>query len=219
MSIEVIVAAPDKLLTTVAKVKATLGISSTDQDELIEDMVRAASDFVVTYCGRDFARQRVRESIVSKGTPELLLSLTPVINIEFVDYDDSEITDWVLYDKEAGIIQRRNGFQSTNLPFHTIDRAPSSYHEKRWHVTYTGGFVLPNWDVSEGTRNLPYDLERAVIDMVKTQVKTAPIDGNMRSYKIGDTQITWDRSLGETGAGGIIPNSALSVLNYYRRPF
>lgn len=214
MTIEVLEPAPDKLLTSLDAVKTTMGITNDDGDPLLLDIIKAASQFVVSYTGRDFALQTVKESKISNGDPELLLSITPIVEIEKVELDDHTIDGWVLYDAEAGIIQRRGGFQSTNLPFGTINRFPSSYAEKRWHITYTGGFILPGWGSSHGERNFPYDLERAVIDMVKAQVKTANLDTGMTRYKIGETQITWAAE----GAGSL-PKSAENVLNYYRRAF
>lgn len=220
MAIEVLEAAPDKLLTTVAAVKTTLGITVDTQDDLIEDMIGAASDFVVTYTGRDFALQSVRETMPGKGVPELLLSLTPVVSVESVELDDAEIDGWVLQDPDVGTIFRRSGFYDTSLKQTNMDNAPSNWYENRYAVTYEGGYVLPNWGLSQGTRNFPRDLERAVIDIVKTMVFTSKQDGTMKSYKIGDTSITWDRSMtSDSQLAGLVPSSALAVLNYYRRPF
>lgn len=220
MSIEVLEPAPSTMLTTVERVKARLGISNDSQDEMIEEMIKAASDFVVKFCGREFALQRVKESLVSKGVPELLLSLTPVVDFEFVEFDDTVIEDVTLYDAEAGIIQRRSGFRSTTIPNRTIDFAPSNYHEKRWHVTYTGGYILPSYGVSQGPRTLPYDLERAVLEIVKTELTSLQFDGTLKSYRIGDTAITWERGAGSRDSvQALVPNSALAILRYYQRPF
>jgi hypothetical protein len=151
----------------------------------------------------------------------LLLSLTPVIEVTLVEFDDGEITDWSVYDNAAGIIQRRARFKSTEFVHNNLDLAPTNYGEKRWHVTYTGGYVLPGWTGTPSpTRTLPYDLERAVVSMVKTQLASVKFDGTMKSYKIGDTAIVWDTGSAETGnVSALVPNSAMAVLNYYRRAF
>lgn len=222
MSIEVIEAAPSTLLTTVDTVKRTLGITVDTQDELIEEMIAATSDFIVRYTGRDFARQTVKESLPGKGVPELLLSLTPIINIEKTEFKGSDAGPVILVDRESGVIQREGGFHSTSIGWPTINRHPSGYYRYDWEVTYDGGYVLPGWGTSHGNRTLPYDIERAVVDIVKSQMLTKNIDGTMRSYKIGDTTIQWDRSaLSHASAAvtGLVPGSALAVLNYYRRVF
>lgn len=224
-SITVVTPPPATDLTTVDKVKLTFGITGTDHDVLIGDMIKAASDFAVRYTGRQFAKQTVKESLPSKGVGqfELILSLTPIVGeLELVEFDTEEISDVVILDAEAGFIQRRGGFRTTALGHPSLDFHPSSSAEYRWHVTYTGGYVLPGWDEEDhGSRTLPYDLERAIIEMVKSQFSSRKFDGTMKSYKIGDTAITWDRALSSdaSGAASIIPASALGVLNYYRRAY
>lgn len=222
MSIQVLEPPPSKWLTNLEAVKLTLGISDNSQDELLGSLIAAASDFVKSYTGREFALQTVKESLAGRGLPDLILSLTPIVEVEKVEFDDTEIEDWVVLDKEAGFIQRKAGFTSTIIGYNTINRFPSSYEEKRWHVTYTGGYVLPSFGCSQGQRNLPHDLERAVIGMVKTAVSAVQLDGTMKSYKIGDTSVTWDRSISSEsvpGLASLVPSSALAVLNYYRRAY
>lgn len=225
MSIEVITAAPDKLLTKLATVKAAMGITASTYDTLLGDLIAAASDFAVRYCGREFAKQTVKESIAGKGLPDAMISLTPIVEIEKIELDDAEMDGWTILDREAGFIQRRGSFTSTNLPNPTITPHPSNYYEKRWHVTYTGGYVLPGWTGDGVVRNLPYDLERAIIAMIKSQFakdSAGIVDGTMKSYKIGDTTIQWETSpqaLGPDNVGALIPGAALAVLNYYKRVF
>lgn len=224
MAIEVLEPAPDKLLTTVAKFKVNMGITKDDNDEIIEDMIAAASDFVVRYTGRDFALQTVRESLPGKGTVELILSLTPLLTLEEVTLRGQLFDDCRILDREGGYITRRGGFISTAIPYNTIDQHPSYQHNLDWEVTYQGGYVLPGWDASQGKRTLPYDLERAVIEMVKSQFQTRGMDGTMKSYRIGDTSIVWERANASSGdpaqaALAGIPASAISVLNWFRRAF
>lgn len=222
MSIQVLEPPPSTWLTSLEAVKLTLGITDNSQDELLGSLIASASDFVKSYTGRDFALQTVKESLAGRGLPDLVLSLTPIVEVEKVEFDDTEIDDWVILDKEAGFIQRKFGFNSTNIPYDTINRFPSNYEEKRWHVTYTGGYVLPSFGCSQGQRNLPYDLERAIIGMVKTAISSLQFDGTMKSYKIGDTTVTWDRTVSSSEAAGLsslVPSSSLAVLNYYRRAF
>lgn len=220
MSIEIIEAAPSTLLTTVAAVKTRMGITTDENDDLIEDMIKAASDFTVNYCGREFALQEVKESLPGKGMPNLLLSLTPIIELSLVEYDDDEVSNCSILDDKAGIIQCLDGFKDTSFKHNTIDRYPSSFYQNRYHVTYTGGYVLPGWGSSQGVRTLPYDLEQAIMEMVQSQFSTRKFDGTVKSYKIGDTAITWDRSASMDAGGGVaLPQRVVGVLNYYRRAF
>lgn len=217
--ITVIEEAPSTRLTTKEKVKALLGISDTANDTIIDDMIDGASQFAVNFIGRPLAQQQVKESLAGKGLPDLLLSLTPLISVTSVLYDTTAYTDYVIYDKDSGILQRSNaaGFTDTNLRLNTIDRAPSSYYEKRWHVTYWGGYRLPSFGVSQGMEGprLPFDLERAIIEMVKAQYHNMKVDGSMTRYRIGETEVHWDRRNGQS----FLPSAAEKVLEFYRRPF
>lgn len=218
MAIEVITPAVDNYLTSVDKLKLILGISDNSQDSLLEEMIKQASDLIETYTGRVFAEEEVVESLPGKGTPDILLSRTPIINVTSVKFDTTETPGWVILDKDAGIIQRRDGWLNTNLSWATISPHESSYYENRWHFTYTGGYKLPS---AGAQRNLPYDLERACIEISKTYHEQAQMDGTLESYKIGDTSVKWAKR-SASGSGGefsSIPNIALNVLDYYRRAF
>lgn len=232
MSLVVIEGPPDTLLTSLDNVKASLGISATDMDDQIIDMIKAASDFACRYCGRQFALQTVKEGLPGKGTPELLLSLTPIVELTSVSYNDDAMdpASLTITDAEAGIIQSSLGFRGTyfGVPG-TIDPHPSSYAQERYFVIYQGGYVLPSWGDSQGDRTLPYDLERAVIDTVKAMVKSGSggivWDGVMSSYKIGDTAVSWGNKTSaqstalDGGVSAYFPPSALAVLNWYKRAY
>lgn len=229
MSTTIIVPAPTRNLTSLATLKRMLNIVDDSKDEELAMVIAASSDYVCNYCGREFAMQTVREELKSAGTPELLLSLTPIINIDQVAYDDVSVDGWTLYDADAGIIQDVPNFRSTMLRSTTWDDHPSSYGRKRWSVTYTGGYVLPDWGESQGDRTLPFDLERAVLDLCRatyaqSQLDPSVLDPNMSKYKIGDTEITWGGRSKQTGgsgnrdnSGGLLPPTSKAVLDYYRR--
>lgn len=232
MGIEVIEPAPDKLLTTLRQVKLTMGIAldNTDNDELLSDMIASASAFVMKYCNRDFAMQTVVESLPGKGVPRLMVSLTPIVEITSISYNGSEFDGWTILDRDSGIIHREQGFRSTEIPYAgTIDNFPSTYASPDWKVNYTGGYVLPNWGISQIYGDdrfmLPMDLSRAITDMVKSQFAKRKLDGTMKSYKIGDTSITWGSTASSSAAASsgnasaLVPGSALAVLDYYRRVF
>ena len=236
MSIQILEAAPTTALTTLQTVKCSMGITATDRDETLVSLIQAASDFACRYCGRQFAFQKIREGLPGKGVPEILLSLTPIIEVESLYHRDSAMdnSSWLVIDDQAGIIQTTNGFHGSyfGTPF-TIDAFPSSYAQEIYFAIYEGGYVLPGWDeATYGPRTLPYDLERAIIETVSFQHRTNASsggstgvvwDGVMQSYKIGDTSVSWgnkssaDMLGSDGGVSAFFPSSAIAVLNYYRR--
>lgn len=221
MSITVFQEGPDNLLTSLAKVKLTLGITNSDEtyDELLEDFIKESSDFIENYTGRKFGLATVRESVVGNGLPDILLSRTPILEVLEVMLDETAYTDYTVYDKDAGILQRTLGWTSTNIRHDLISPHPSSYGEKRWHITYTGGYVLPSWMGSSGDRDLPYDLERACIELVKTDFYNRSRDGTITQYKQGETSVTWKQSSWDQERGELanLPSRAATVLAYYKR--
>lgn len=232
MAIEVVTPAPSYGLTTKEAVKAVLGISGSDQDTLIDDMIKQASDFAISYCGRTFAKEEVRETLPGKGLPDIILSLTPILEMTTVKFRGgtnlTAPTNYKIKDAKIGILQMPQGWTSSEYAWNTISPHPSSYAADDWEFVYWGGYVLPGWNESdEGPRTLPYDLERAIIEMTKSYYlnrKTDGLTGNMKSYKIGDTSVTWDVSGSNSAAEGnsmaiAVPPSAVGVLNYYRRAF
>ncbi len=179
-----------------------------------------------------FQKKTVKEGLPGKGTPELLLSLTPIVELTSVSYntDAMDPDSLTIIDAEAGIIQSSFGFRGTYFGTPgTIDPHPSSYAQERYFVIYQGGYVLPSWGSSQGDRTLPYDLERAIIDTVKAMVKSGSggivWDGVMSSYKIGDTAVSWGNKTSaqstalDGGVSAYFPPSSLAVLNWYRRAY
>ena len=220
MSILVVDAAPNTLLTTIEAVKRILNITDADQDEAIQDMIQQNSDFIVSYTARTFARQNVTESFVGTGLPNVQLSITPIISISALTLKTTPVTTFTIDDAAAGIIQLKTGFTSTELHWNTIDRAPSPYGVKDWACTYIGGYTLPSWKTTGLPRDLPYDLERACLEMTKETFNNATLDGSMKTYKVGDTTVSWDRtprSSSSNDAG--IPVTAANILDFYRRAF
>ena len=222
MSITVVDAAPNTRLTTIEAVKRNLGITDADQDEPIEDMIQQNSDFITSYTSRVFARQNVTESFIGKGLPNVELSITPIISISELKLKEAIVTseNFTINDAEAGILQIETGFTSTELAWNTIDRAVSPYGVKDWSCTYIGGYTLPSWQTTGIPRDLPYDLERACIEMTKSTFHNASLDGSIKTYKIGDTSVTWDKSSSASGVNNAgIPTVAANILDYYRRAF
>ena len=172
-----------------------------------------------------------------KGTREILLSLTPIVTIDSLYLDDGLVPDtsYRVVDADMGSVQSDLGFRGSYYANKdSWGDFPSTEAKEVFFFTYDGGYVLPGWGTSHGDRTLPFDLERAIIDTVRMQYKSKGTgsgggivwDGVMKSYKIGDTAITWGDGSGGSGSGGnsgdvsaYFPPSALAVLNWYRRAF
>lgn len=206
--LEVITQAANKQLTTVMTVKSELGIPMSDvsQDALLTSFIDQASDAIVTFCGRPFAKESYRETIPGYGTTRLMLSRTPIVTVSSVVADSEVITDYLLENPEAGILFRKQGWQwaptlGWNITFHPVGNSENL----NFTVEYTAGYVLPG---DQGTRTLPHNIERACIDTVKAWYSAKERDPAITGERIGDYQVSYAQGL---------PASVMQMLAPWRR--
>ena len=212
MALEVVGAPGETKLTTKEAAKRRLGLNemSKEHDELLDQLIRQASDEVVSYCGRPFARQHVRETGLKDsygGT--LMVTLTPLVTIHSITIDGETILGYEMEEADAGFIGGVSGGVLGagerlwwNDPF-----TPST--ARRIVVEYTGGFVVPG----QTGRNLPYDLEAAVLEIVANNFQAqgegeaAPI----RQLHVDDITVQY-----ESGGASALP-TILDRLERWRR--
>lgn len=193
--LEVITSAVNKRLTTLTTVKSELGIpeSDTSQDALLTSLIDQASDAIVTFCGRPFAKESYRETLPGYGTNRLILSRTPVVEITSVMADGEVITDYLLEDAEAGILYRKRGWQwAPALNWGIIPHPVGGNENLNFTVEYIAGYVLPG---DAGTRTLPHDIERACIDTVKAWYSAKERDPAITEERLGDYQVSYAQGL------------------------
>ena len=73
-------------LTTVADVKTYMGVTSSDDDTLIETLVNNVSDQIEKWCDRKIVQQTITEYLDAKATRTLGLSHSPVISVDLIAY-------------------------------------------------------------------------------------------------------------------------------------
>lgn len=180
--------------TTLAKVKSELGITGSAEDARFNALITEASALIDSYCGRTFESKTLTEKVKGYGRGSFLqLTHTPIISVASVTLDGEVISadDYDIDDAAAGL-----------LAGHWYDTAPLRYAMGRAHkagrqrklysVTYTGGYV-----VSGGSKNLPADIERACVEMVRglyqmtsrdSTVTAEQVDG-VGSFTYGNMQV------------------------------
>lgn len=210
-------------LTTVAAVNLDLGLTTGTHDAWIASVLPRVSARVETYCERVFARETVTETwrdirgqaqtdtrpaierLGGTKRPSLRLSRTPTSGtptITLTDGEDTEVleTDEYSLDASTGVLLRLN------------DSGHSIYWpSSRIDVAYTGGYLLPDQE----SRDLPEDLEGAVIDMVKLRFYARLRDPSLKSETVDlmGSQTFWMPGSGDTD----IPETIRAVLDGYRR--
>lgn len=208
-------------LTTPEAVKSRLRVQGGEYDSLIEALIKEASGEASRYCQRDFVRERVKESNLKYDLGYLILSRTPVVEIHAARRGGEPILDdWEILDAEAGFVALSSGVMHSgesrwwNDPF----RAP--WHE-RYEVEYTGGYVTAAIAEPPEARDLPHDLEAAVVEMIAPGLEEAQRrdrpggeHGAVKSIKVEDITYQYETAAGAFGTKSL---SITDRLDRYRR--
>jgi uncharacterized phiE125 gp8 family phage protein len=180
-------------LTTLARVKAELGITDGSKDTILNYKIDEASSDIEAYLGYSVKRETVTEefwqSLSQWEEPEyLLLDRTPVGSITSVTVDGVavESTEYRL-DSETG----------------ALFRLDSSGYPTRWciaklaSIVYAGGYLLPG----ESGRNLPPAIEAAAVDLVQSFWFAKGRDGLVKEEEIPGVlrQSFWVGAVGQAG--------------------
>lgn len=183
-------------LTTLAVLKASLGITASTDDTLLERYIDAASEWLERSCGRHFEYAAAQvDDIPGFGWDKLVLSRPPIGTIASITYDGAavDITNLVLaqWEKDAGLVPRAGGWTWTAQTKRDVSQGPLPGTERSlFKATYSGGWVTPS---QAGTRTLPADIEEACIDFVRGRFlarKRDPAVASERlmSYSVSYTQ-------------------------------
>lgn len=190
-------------LTTIETLKAELSIPANEMpdDSVLARAINAASDAIRQYCGRDFARTKTTEHQIGRGTPSLLLLLSPIVSVEMVSIQDEEIDpEELIIDKNAGVLTLKRGV------WPECDRSNIT-------VAYTGGWLTPAQAMdSVLERDLPHDIEEAclIIAANRLQARGQPLDAQI--LQVEQIRVHWSE-----GGRQSIPQQAAMLLEPYVR--
>lgn len=221
-------------LTTLATVKDELDISGTSSDGKLERLINAVSDAFATEATRVFQYDAaIVEKVKGHGTERILVSRSPLKAITAIALLDQDGTVADTYDsdtyeiesEDGGIIYRATGWvwsaQTSHATGINVRKLPGT-ERRSIRVTYGAGWITPE---QAGTRDLPYDIEEAVIRQVvhlwKTRNDAAGASGAaIVSEKLGDYAVAYAAPDGTAWGGGgtaILLPAVAAVARRYRR--
>ena len=183
-------------------IKTELELSSTADDFWLNDQIDKASTQILGYLGRVLATETVTETFRPEYSVDALsLARWPVQSITsiVVDGDALATTDY-----------------EADLSVGTLWRLTTNDRRKHWAalktvVTYVAGYKLPG----EGARDLPFDIERACIDLVKLRYHARGRDPLLRGQEhdgVG-SETYW---VGGASDGGAMPPDIRALLDPHR---
>lgn len=201
-------------LTTPARVISELGITDPAKIELVADYINEATAAISNFCGRTFHREAgIVEKVAGFGSEFLLLSKTPVESISAISFDGVTVSssDYSIHSAGAGMIYNANGWNDTGGHSGNLSKTPvGGSRAKLYSVTYTGGYVMPG----NSGRTLPYDIERACIEMVKSLV-FGRRDSSVKSESVdGVYSVTY---ADDNRDGSSLPSNIAAMLSPYKR--
>ena len=150
---------PTAKLTTLARLKSVLGVTSTTDDAVMTNAIGRASAAAEKYCGRTFVRQTYTELGPAFGGIEFLTKEAPVVALGTVTFNSNTLTDVTVGDKQQGVLYRKNGFDWTAQSFGGLAGGGKLWdvgtpivgqEEPLWSVGYTAGFIPAGYDDTGG---------------------------------------------------------------------
>lgn len=211
-------------LTSLATLKAVLGLSGTAQDERLSLAINAASAAIENYCHGQFARATVTsERHLQAGGLRLVLKRVPVLSVTSItaDGDAVSITDLVIESSKGGILYLPGGFPRSGYERSSLSPGilPGS-ESPDLLVTYEAGYVTPAQAAESGgdyegeTVTLPAPLQMAAVKLASSYYQDGNTAREVARESIDNTSIYY-RPDGADDLG--IPSGLVSLLRPYRR--
>lgn len=170
--------------------------------------ITAASGMVQAYLGRTLAIEEVEETFLqTRASWSLCLSRWPVREVVSVVEDGRDVAQSEFeVDGPTGILRRRwNGRAASWMA------VPIS-------VRYWAGYILPQEIIEEpADRDLPADIEQAVILLVAAAASATSRDPSVRRTQIGAVEVEFFNTAGGAVTTGL-PPAVLALLEPHRQP-
>jgi len=164
-------------LTTLADVKETLGIASSDttRDNLIIRQINSATETIEKYTGRKFMLTTyTNEEYDATNTDQLILKHNPVTTFTTLEVRDTALnmSDWETVDSELYFVDYSAGV--LDLIFHATGRW------NRYRATYSAGYAT-----------IPSDIQEACVSLAAFNVANPSVDAQVRKKQEGSRSIEY----------------------------
>lgn len=195
-------------LITLSKLKNTLGISDTTQDTELQDIIDSVSDMIESIAGRKLdSTAYTDDKYIGTNTTYLHTRQYPIISIEKIEVDGSEITDFELLeeDKNTGGIYRENTWKRISFenPINNTLNGSPLRTLKNISVSYTAGYA-----------SIPLGLQRVTLQECVRVYKGEDVKGNVSSWRLGNASESYTGGLVDENTGMLMKNYNYIVNNY-----
>jgi len=175
-------------LTTLARLKTYLDITTADDDTLLTDIINATTEWVENYCNRRFKQTAYsNEEIDSDGSNFLFLKHYPINTSKTFTLQERDTAensdDWSTIDAEDYFIEEE-GF------VRAIARQTWNVGIRRFRANYTAGYNFDNSSTFLSDTEAG-DLELAIWKLCGSLYNERRGDARVRSEKIGSYSVTF----------------------------
>jgi hypothetical protein len=216
-------------MTTLADIKAMLGITDTASDVRLENLINRTSAMIAHYCDRVFTRSTyTAETYHGNNRQLLILRQWPVVSVTSVLANGSTLaaTEYEVktQDQARGVIYKSNGWNQsiTYASGLTLDTWASG---RDYTVTYVAGYYMPT-DVTVAPADPHYvvgdpaSLPLELVSLCETMVAAANLAWSYNTLglkRISEGGLTYE--WGSAAAYGVhgLPNDLEAIISRYSR--
>lgn len=207
------------MLCTLASLKTYLGITTTDNDEILTMLIKQNSAMIENYLNYSLARKENLAEVHSVNNEQLLLlDNQPIQSVSAVKIGETVIDDYKLIPKysQVGMLYRGTGWCGSYYTRGMTYDVVSGVYEIE--VDYISGYYLPNDTgyVEGASDSLPYDIVTACILACAEEwnIKVNNAEG-IKSYSEGGQSTTFldNGTMADSG----LSRKVCSMLESYKR--
>ena len=168
-------------LTTLEDTKEYLEIEGTDKDNLLQQLIGAASQFIKTETGYEWVETTYKELIDGERTETLILTQKPIISVVSLVINGEAISsdNYYIYNESGMLKQADVGIYDVGYTHHSRKGLLFPRGQQNIEVEYIAGYGEP-----------PMDLQKAVWSLVNAVLEGKEYEG-LESYSIGDESMKW----------------------------
>ena len=176
-----------------------------------------ASDWATRYVGYELRRQVYQETVASYGNQNLMVSRTPILEVQrfFNSTSTGEATEFQsseyrVADPDAGFIERDQGYRWTAQEMWNLGSYVKPNSELRpWLLVYEAGYQIgetsstdDKWATTTTSNSLPPTIERAVLLRAGEMYQGS---SGVKSMKVGPLSVTYSSEGQDTSEGLLRP--------------
>jgi uncharacterized phiE125 gp8 family phage protein len=193
----------DNSLITLDFFKTMMGITSSSNDTVYENLINAAADWLDEYLGRSLIYSSYSNEVYNgSGNNILNLKNWPIVSVTSIQYRSGFGSDAVWTSLQG------NEYQIDYNEGQIVVPGKFYRREINYRVTYTAGYSDDPTDQATGASAIPSSIKLALAELVQNMFTNRKINKNVKSEKLKNYAVTY--------AGKLVTDDLLEVFGLYR---